>query len=1241
MIGLHAWRSWRNDRAAALLAAAAFAAGIGAATAIYTVVNAVMLKPLPYRDGDRFVAIFSAVVNDPEHYGSLSFRDAQIYQERTRVFDAFGWFRFAGKNLIFAGEPHHVAGVAVTPPLVQRLGVEPMMGQWFGDETGVVISASLWRRLGSDSAIVGKSLTLDGRSYTVAGVMPEYFALPVTGIMTAGARIDIWIPLDPQGRGESDAGALYFAYARRKPGVSFAVAEADVERVAGEIATDDPIHHPAYTARVFDLRETVIRDIRPTLLLLLAAAALLFLITCANAAGLLLARSVARARETAMRVALGASRSQLAAHYLAESLPISVVGAAAGIVLSLTLTPGVVSMVADYLPRAEEIAVDWTVVLFAAGAAALATVLSSLAPLWQAVRTAPAEALGEGARASAGARSRRLSQSLIVAEIALAFALLAVSAILIGHVRNLSRTSAGLDADQVLTFVASIPGSIADNPAKRLPFQRQLVEALQVVPSVDAVAFANQLPLDGCCLGANIYPEGRPANFMAGQRTSLMAISPDYFRVMRIPLRRGRLLSDTDVRNAYAVAVISQFAATRYWGDRDPIGTYGRFTSPSGSRFQVVGVVGDVRNDGLGKPSVPEIYILSSLANVETMNFVVRSARPVAALLPDVRRAVQSVDPELPIHQVASMREIIQRSMTLERAASVLTGFFALAALLLATLGIYGVVSYFVRHRRVEIGTRMALGATSRDVLSLIVGGGLRIATLGVLVGGLLGLGATLYLVRAFHIVNIGAVPFVSATAIVGTVALAASAVPAWRASLLSPMVAIRDQPESVWQAARQTVERAVRHFSADDEQPAVALGTLIGELADSVRRARSAREAADASLTALQERTGASSIMLLEKAAGAYESTTCSIPAEGVLLNILRHYPHPLALSQGHFATWLRWARESRPEHVAELNALASTGVHTVVPLRTKNDVVGLLLLGPPTGREQYTTAERQVLRNSGEVFALMLENARLTDRAVEQEKVRRDLATAAEVQKRLLPPQAPRSAAATFAAFTLPARTIGGDYYDFLDLGGEHVAFALADVSGKGISAALIMSVVQASLRVISSQGNLSASQLATQMNGFLYQSTGANKYATFFYAQIDERAHRLRYVNAGHNPPYLLRCTNGVTEIVELNVGGTVLGLFPESEFQHADIDLRPGDLLVAFTDGVTDALNTAGEEFGEERLKDVLRATAGVPADEISARLADTMRDWIGNAEQHDDLTFVVVAMKTIQGTTQSA
>jgi predicted permease len=1037
----------------------------------------------------------------------------------------------------------------------------------------------------------------------------------------------VWFAL-----GREEAGAAYFAYGRRKPEITFTAADADVKRVAAEIAAEDPVNHPAYTARLFDLRETVIKEIRPTLLLLFAAAGLLFLITCANAAGLLLARSVAQARETAIRVALGARRRQLATYYFAEGLPVSLAGAAGGIFLGVILTPAIVSMAGDYLPRADEIAVDWTVLLFALGAAFLASALASLAPLWQAVRTAPVDALGEGARASAGGRSRRLSQSLVVAEITLAFALLAVSAVLIIHLENLSRTSPGFDADHVLTFGLSVPGTIAQDPDKRLPLQRRLVDGLQTIPGADEVAVSTQLPLDGCCFGAAIYPEGRPADLSASQRNSLMAVSSGYFRAMRIPLRSGRLLTDRDLADDLIFAVINQAAATRYWGDRDPVNMYGRFNNPAGARFQVVGVVGDVKNDGLGNPTVPEIYILIAIPNVESTNFVVRSTRSAASLVPDIRRVVRAIDPEQPIHDVASMREIIQRSMTLERAASFLTAFFAGTALLMATLGVYGVVSYAVRQRTVEIGTRMALGATRPAILSLIVGGGLRMAAYGVLAGALTAIGAALYLARVFKIGELGPAPFLYSTSIVAAVAFTASLVPAWRAGRLSPMVAIRNEPESMWHVARLKIRRVTRELSGDGKAPVVPLGTLITEFANSVRRAASFPEAVQVALATLRERAKAQSIMLLEKASGEeYRCHNCSLPARGFLLNRLRHYPHPLALTRGDFETWGRWAREFRPEHTAEIEQLANTGARIAVPLRTKNDVVGVLLLGAPDGREGYTTAEKQVLSSSAEVFALMIENARLSDRALEQEKLRRDLALAAEVQRRLLPPQPPRSGAVTLAAFTLPARTVGGDYYDFLDLEGERIGIAVADVAGKGIAAALLMSVVQASLRVISAEPKLSLSELATKMNRFLYQSSGANKYATFFYAQVEERGRRLRYVNAGHNPPYLVRGTDAGVEIIELCAGGTVLGLFPEVQYDEADVDLCSGDLLVAFTDGVTEALNTDGEDFGEERLKQLLRGAVGVPAEEISSRLANRMREWIGGAEQHDDLTFVVVAV----------
>ncbi len=796
-----AWRSWRSAKAVALLAATALAVGIGSATAIYTVVDGVMMKPLPYRDGERFVAVFAADTADPQRVGPFSYRDAEEYERRTAAFDAFGWFRGTGKNLVYGGEPHHVPGIAVTPALVQQLGAEPMLGRWFEDESGVVISNALWRRLGADPHIVGQGLTLDLRAYTITGVMPASFHFPVTGQTAAEDRVDIWTALEVAERG----GCCYDVYARRRPDATFAAAAADVARVAAEIAAETPQRRATYTVRVVDLRETVVRRIRPTLLLLFAAAGLLFLIACASAAGLLLSRSVARARETAMRVALGARRGQLAVHYVAEGLLVALAGAAGGIGLSVVLTPAIVALAADYLPRADEIGVNWTVLLFALGIACVAGVLSSLAPLRQAARTTPVEVLGEGVRVSAGHHSRRASRLLVISEIALAFGLLAVSAVLIDHVRGLARTSPGFDPNGVLTFVLSVPGTIADDPQQRVPHQRRLLEAIGAIPGVDAVAFANQLPLKACCRETTVFPDGGPSDVDVVQRTSLlMAVSPGYFETMRIPLRSGRLLTELDVHPDHrqgtsdaspprdVPVVVNQAAAQRYWRERDPIGAYGTFDGPTGQRFQVVGVVGNVKNVGLDVPTAPEVYALAFPYRIESMFVVVRSARPAASLLPDVRQAAQGVDPQQPVHAVATMPDVILSTMTLERALSFLTTFFAGAALLMAALGVYGVIAYAVKQRTMEIGMRMMLGASSRDVLGLVLGDGLTLAAYGIVAGGAAAAGGVYVLARIFETVTIGVAPFIYSTTIVVALAFVASFVPALRAALLSPLVVLR-----------------------------------------------------------------------------------------------------------------------------------------------------------------------------------------------------------------------------------------------------------------------------------------------------------------------------------------------------------------------------------------------------------------------------------------------------------------
>ncbi len=398
--------------------------------------------------------------------------------------------------------------------------------------------------------------------------------------------------------------------------------------------------------------------------------------------------------------------------------------------------------------------------------------------------------------------------------------------------------------------------------------------------------------------------------------------------------------------------------------------------------------------------------------------------------------------------------------------------------------------------------------------------------------------------------------------------------------------------------------------------------------------------------------------------AAGALEAAAPVVAADGFLIRRLRAYPLPMPFAPNDWDALVEWAAAHRPDRLDEIRALAAAGIRLAVPLRTRRDILGVLLLGersfdspalahPSTSlgvtlsvskgqdrpqRAGFSAPEKQVLRACADQFALMIENARLTDRVVEQETLRRDIALASDVQRRLLPDAPPRIDCADFAAISVPARRIGGDYYDFVELRDGAIGIALADVSGKGVAAALIMSVVQASLRIISSEGDVPLPRLVARMNEFVHRSTPGSKYATFFYAQLDQQGRQLRYVNAGHNAPFLLRAGRQSTtdsaspEIEQLSVGGTVVGMFPDMDYEEATVELCPGDVLLAFTDGVPEAHNPEDEEFGEERLQQLLRQTAHLPASEISARLSDEMKDWIRDAEQYDDLTFIVMKVR---------
>ena len=1241
MILAHVWRSWNSAKGVAFLAIVAFTVGIGGATAIFTVINGVMLKPLPYPEGQRFVTLYGARVNEPGRYSSSSFPDLVEYQARTTSFDVFGWFRLGNFNLTAPGEPQYLAGASVTPSLARNLG-PPRLGQWFSDERGAVISTSLWMRLGSDPEIVGKPITLDDRQLTVTGVMPPGFRFPIFGTTTGREPSDVWVYLDPSGRGQSKTESIYFAYARRKPGMSLEQAQSDAARVAADIARLDPVSHAKYTASLLDLRQHTLSELRSTLLLLFAAAGMLLLIACANVATLLLARSVARSRETAVRVALGAGRGHLALRYLAEAAAVSIIGAAAGAALSVVLVRVIVLAGSEYVPDA--IVIDWKVLAFGLGLALVASALTSLAPLWQATRTPPNAVLTEGVRATAGGAVRRLSQVLVVAEIALAFTLLAVSLMLVAHLRSLGRVPTGLEPDGLLTFELVAPARVVASKSLG-PYQKGLIDALEAVPGVTGAALVNQLPLDGCCMGGTVHVEGMPAEHEA-RRVSFMFVTPGFLPATGIPLRAGRFLTETDVREDVLPVVVNQAAVTRYWPDRNPVGAYGRLNRADGNRFQVMGVVGNVRNDGLNKVPEAEVYLLAGLFPVNPMKLLVRSSLPPEALIGGVRRAVRGVDPTLVIHDVRTMNDIVRDSLQLERVSSLVMLFFAIAALLLATLGIYGVVAYAVRQRTVEMGTRMALGAVSRDLLTLVVGGGLKMALAGTALGALALVGGVWLLARFLEIRDVGWLPGLFSAGAVALIASAASYVPAWRASVLSPMVAIRDERGSGWQSVRRGFLRALQEVRqvVTTPAPASAPPTLLTEFVAAARAADSFDGALRSALATLCQRIGVESAVLLEKrddsyrrriGIGSFESIEWVVPGNGFLASRLAAYLMPLPFERDELESVGQWAAANRPERLEEIGLLAQHDVRMVVSLRTRTEIMGLLLMGPARDR-RYGPAEKRVLRSCADQFALMMENARLTDRVVGQEVLRRDLALAVEVQKRLLPSGPPFAAAADFAAISVPARSIGGDYYDFIEIGEHRIGIALADVSGKGVAAALIMSVVQASLRIIASDGEISLPKLAEKMNEFLYRTTPGNKYATFFYAQVDSERRQLRYVNAGHNPPYLVRARTQAADlswteaqVEELTTGGTVVGMLPGMSYAEATVDLRSGDVLLAYTDGVTEAHDPDDVEFGEDRLKSVLSALAHLSADDIRARLTAELKEWIKDAEQYDDLTFVVM------------
>jgi predicted permease len=1245
------------------------ALGIGANAGIFSLVDQALLRVLPVREPEQLVLLNWRGNSLSNTFGGapnfMSYSMCRDLQEQNQFFDGVLCRASWEVNFSTGQQYERARAEMVSGSYFSVLGVRPELGRLIGasddvrpgDHPVVVLSFDYWKnRLGGADDVVGRMILLNNFPMTVIGVAASGFRG-----MDAGEPATLWIPAVMAREATLEFNRILdrrvvwmHVYGRLKARVTSEQAknglqpwftsmlEADTRREDFPRAT--PEQRREFLASTIDvlpgaqgwssLRGSLARP----LWLLMAGTTLLLLLACLNVASLLLARGAERTQELTTRMALGASQGRISRQLIVESLLIALVGGLLGLMASLAVS----RVVLLFIPEGVNLTptVDHRVFLFSTVASIVVGVLCGLAPALQAGRRQLAPSIN--GRSTATGTAVRFRKVIVAAQLALTLVLLAGAGLFVQTLTRLYARDRGFESSSLVMFRAD-PARTGYPESDAPRIMREILRTLQDVSGIERVALANNSLLGGA-------GPSRSLTIGADRRTiaefvPAMRISEGFFSTIGVRVIAGREFDEHDTRDVDKTGIrsviVNEAFAKRYFGRDSPIAQHvGIGTRPdTATDIEIIGVVNDFSRRLLRDDRQPEhVFIPFAQAGPDAGDgtFYVKARGEAESALALIRATVADVDPRLPLTGLTTLDDQVNRALQSERMLATLSSGFGSVALLLSVVGLFGVMSFVVTQRTQEIGMRMALGATRSSAIWLIVRDALVTIGFGAAAGIVIAVTAGLLAAPRLTSVLYGVTPsdtwtLAATTTLLTVVGLAACAAPAWRASLLSPMSAIRNEPVSMWQAARVKVGTVVRELSHNGE-PAVPLGPLISEFAESVRCAVSSPEATQVALAALQKEIDAQSVTLLEKASDEeYRCEQWALPAQGFLLRQLKDYPHPMTLTDDAFATWLRWAREFRPDRTAEIERLANSGARIAVPLRTKNEIVGVLLLGPPTRRERYTAPEEQLLSSAADVFALLIENARLNERALEQEKLRRDLALAAEVQRRLLPAQPPTCAAATFAAFTLPARTVGGDYYDFLDLASERIGIAVADIAGKGIAAALLMSAVQASLRVMTTEHDLPTSQLAAQMNRFLYASTATSSYATFFYGQLDFRSRRLCYVNAGHNPPYLVRRIDASVEITELSVGGTVLGLFPDVVYENGNIDLRPGDLLVAFTDGVTEALNVAGEEFGEERLKDLLRGAVHASAEEISSTLAHRIREWIAGTEQYDDVTFVIAAV----------
>ncbi len=776
----------------AVVAILTIALGTGATSAMFSVINGVLLRPLPYPEPDALVRINEIL----PRFGRFSVAPATFLDWRSQNTSLEHTVAMTSGSaaLMTRDGPERVTNAAVSWDFFQMLRVAPALGGTFGAEHDVpgktdviVLSHGMWqRRFGADPAIVGQAITLNGTPMTILGVMPAGFQIP--------RDAEYWTPLAFTAAKASRGGHFLAVFGRLKPGVTVQQANAELKSVSERLAAQYPDSSADESAEVVPVLDQIVGGIREPLLTLLAAVGVVVLIACANVANLLLVRASVREKELAIRSALGAGRLRIVRQLLCESLVLALAGGALGVMLAYAAIPVIKELSAGSIPRVQDVSIDGRVLFFAFGVSIATGLAFGLAPAWQASRNREASALKEGGRSSVTS-GRWMRGILLVAEVALSIVLLVGAALLLRSFARVTNIDPGFRAERVLAFRVALPQTSYPDRAARLAFFDRLLTRLRSLPQVRSAAATQTLPMRGdYYLSFEIQgrPKPRPGEgFSASYRVG----SPGYFESLGVPLKRGRTFTERDAEKAPLVAIIDEAFAARHFPGEDPIGRGLDIGNGTDGFFEIVGIVGDVRHSGLDAKPTPTMYVPYTQDVFGSLWVLARTDGNPASLAPLARQTVREIDPALPAFSIAPLLDTVSESVGQRRFSLLLLAAFAAIALVLASVGIYGVVAYAVSQRTQEIGVRMAIGAERGDVLRLIVGGGMKLALAGVGIGVAAALALSRYIATMlFETEPFDPVSYGATIAVLLAVALAACYVPARRAMNLDPVRAIRQE---------------------------------------------------------------------------------------------------------------------------------------------------------------------------------------------------------------------------------------------------------------------------------------------------------------------------------------------------------------------------------------------------------------------------------------------------------------